>query len=83
MSENRGSLSGSGNAMQHRLTAITIAMLVVGLVLSAQEPPPAFEAASIKETTDLPRGPTPFAPDRFTRSNITLANRNARLSDAG
>jgi uncharacterized protein (TIGR03435 family) len=49
-------------------------MLVVGVAISAQEPPPAFEAASIKETTDLPRGPTPFAPDRFTRSNITLAN---------
>ena len=60
--------------MQQRLAAIAVVTFVAGLVVSAQDPPPAFETASIKETTDLPRGPTPFAPDRFTRPNITLAN---------
>jgi uncharacterized protein (TIGR03435 family) len=56
----------------YRLAAIATAMIVVSLVLSAQNPPPAFEAASIKETKDLPRGPNAFAPDRFSRSYISL-----------
>lgn len=59
--------------MLHRLAAIATASLVLGLVLSAQDPPPAFEAASIRETKDLPRGPSSFAPDRFTRPYISLA----------
>ena len=59
--------------MLHRLAAIGTTTLVLGLVLSAQDPPAAFEAASIKETKDIPRGPSSFAPDRFTRPMISLA----------
>ena len=59
--------------MQQRLAAIAVMSLVVGLVLSAQDSPPAFETASIKATTDLPTSATPFAPDRFTRPYVTLA----------
>jgi len=50
--------------------AFTSVALLSLLPLHAQDPP-AFEAASIKESRGL--SPTPFAPDRFSRSNITLS----------
>ena len=58
--------------MKRALLTITSLALLLLISLHAQDLP-AFEAASIKESRGLLPTPTPFAPDRFNRSNITLS----------